>query len=108
MPPTVKGQTTSKMPGVSIVTVQLTGNYSHPDLAFATIRLNDTEERVLAMLGPPANIRVVKEIGGLLWDYHPIPISIELVHGRVYSIKVAAPDLAPQPAQQGGGADARP
>jgi hypothetical protein len=91
-----------------IVTVQLTGNYSHPDLAFATIRLNDTEEKVLAMLGPPANIRVVKEIGGLLWDYLPIPISIELVHGRVYSIKVATPDLAPQPAQQGGGAGARP
>lgn len=90
-----------------IVSIQLTGNYSHPDLAFATIRLNDTEEKVLAMLGPQANIRVVKEIGGLLWDYHPFPISIEFVHGRVYSIKVAAPDLAPQPAQQGGG-DARP
>lgn len=91
-----------------IVSVQLTGTYSHPDLAFATIRLKDTEEKVLAMLGPPARIQVVKEIGGLIWDYHPIPVSIELIHGRVYSIKVAAPDPAPQPAQPGSGADARP
>ena len=91
-----------------IVSVQLTGNYSHPDLAFATIRLNDSEEKVLAMLGPQANIRVVREIGGLLWDYHPFPISIELVHGRVYSMRVTTPDLAPQPAPQGGAADARP
>jgi hypothetical protein len=79
-----------------IVSIQLTGNYSHPDLAFATIRLNDTEEKVLATLGPRATITVVKEIGALLWDYRPFPISIELVHGRVYSIKVAAPDLTPQ------------
>jgi hypothetical protein len=79
-----------------IVSIQLTGNYSHPDLAFATIRLNDTEEKVLATLGPRATITVVKEIGALLWDYRPFPISIELVHGRVYSIKIAAPDLTPQ------------
>ena len=91
-----------------IVSVQLTGNYSHPDLAFATIRLNDSEEKVLAMLGPQANIRVVREIGGLLWDYHPFPISIELVHGRVYSMRVTTPDFATQPAPQGGGSDARP
>jgi hypothetical protein len=79
-----------------IVSIQLSGNYSHPDLAFATIRLHDTEEKVLATLGPRARITVVKEIGGLLWDYRPFPISIELVHGRVYSIKIADPDLTPK------------
>ena len=79
-----------------IVSIQLTGNYSHPDLAFAAIRLSDTEEKVLAMLGPRARITAAKDIGGLLWDFHPFPISIELVHGRVYSMKVAAPDHAPQ------------
>ena len=89
-----------------IVSVQLTGNYSHPDLAFATIRLNDSEEKVLAMLGPRAQIRVVREIGGLLWDYHPFPISIEFVQGRVYSMRVAVPDLTAKPAPQGGAADA--
>ena len=76
----------------TIVSIQLTGNYSHPDLAFATIRLNDTEERVLALLGPRRQITPVREIGGFLWDYRPFPISVEFVHGRVYSIKVAMPD----------------
>ena len=89
-----------------IVSVQLTGNYSHPDLAFATIRLNDSEEKVLAMLGPRAQIWVVREIGGLLWDYYPFPISIEFLQGRVYSMRVTAPDLTAKPAPQGGAADA--
>jgi hypothetical protein len=76
----------------TIVSIQLTGNYSHPDLAFATIQLNDSEERVLGLLGPRANITAVREISGFLWDYRPFPISIEFLHGRVYSIKVSAPD----------------
>lgn len=76
----------------TIVSIQLTGNYSHPDLAFATIQLADSEEKVLALLGPRANITAVREIGGFLWNYRPFPISVEFVHGRVYSIKVTAPD----------------
>lgn len=76
----------------TIVSIQLTGNYSHRDLAFATIQLNDSEEKVLALLGPRTHITAAREIGGLLWDYRPFPISIELVHGKVYSIKITAPD----------------
>jgi hypothetical protein len=91
----------------TIVSIQLTGNYSHPDLAFATIRLNDSEEKVLALLGPRFLIAEVRGISGLLWDYRPFPISIELIHGRVYSIRVAAPDGQPQPAPEGGAAGAR-
>jgi len=91
----------------TIVSIQLTGNYSHPDLAFATIQLNDSEEKVLALLGPRVHITVVREIGGLLWDYRPFPISIELVHGKVYSIRVAAPDAQPPSAPEGGAAGAR-
>jgi hypothetical protein len=90
----------------AIVSIQLTGNYSHPDLAFATIKLNDSEEKVLALLGP-GHITEVREIGGLLWDYRPFPISIELIHGRVYSIKVAAPEAQPRSAPEGGAAGAR-
>lgn len=76
----------------TIVSIQLTGNHSRPDLAFATIQLADSEEKVLARLGPRAEITAVREIGGFLWNYRPFPISIEFVHGRVYSIKVTAPD----------------
>ena len=74
-----------------IVSVQLTGNFPRPDLAFSTIQLGDSEEKVLAVLGPRASIREVREIGGLLWDYRPFPISIEFVNGQVYSIRVAEP-----------------
>jgi hypothetical protein len=91
----------------TIVSIQLTGNYSHPDLAFATIRLNDSEEKVLALLGPRSHITEVREIGGLLWSYRPLPISIELVHGRVYSIKVAAPDAQSPSKPEGSAAGAR-
>lgn len=72
-----------------IVSVQLTGNYSHPDFSFATIRLNDTEEKVIAVLGRSRSIRPVTDIGGILWDYRPIPVSLEFVQGRVHSMKVA-------------------
>jgi hypothetical protein len=74
-----------------IVSVQLTGNYPHPDHHFASIWLNDTEERVLSRLGPASRVSEVREIGGLRWDYQPHPFSLELVRGRVYSIRVALP-----------------
>ncbi|HXF67032.1 MAG TPA: hypothetical protein VNK67_10105 [Burkholderiales bacterium] len=76
----------------TIVSVQLTGNYPHPDFHFATVRLDDSEEKVLSRLGPSSRIHEVKEIGGLLWDYSPLPFSIEFVRGRVYSIRVALPE----------------
>jgi hypothetical protein len=81
-----------------IVAIQLTGNYAHPDFAFSTIQLNDSEEKVIALLGEQRQITPVKEIDGVMWDYQPFPISVQFVHGRVYSIKVTAPagDTVPQ------------
>lgn len=74
-----------------IVSIQLTGSRSGPDLAFAALQLGDSEEKAMALLGPRANISAVPEIGGLLWNYAPFPISIEFVDGKVYSIKIAEP-----------------
>ena len=78
-----------------IVSIQLTGNRSSPDLAFATLQLGDSEERAIALLGPRANISAVPEIGGLIWNYAPFPISIEFVDGKVFSIKITEPGPAP-------------
>jgi hypothetical protein len=78
-----------------IVSVQLTGHHASPELAFATLQLGDSEERALALLGPRASIRAVPEIGALLWDYAPFPISVEFIDGKVYSIKIADPPSAP-------------
>ena len=81
-----------------IVSIQLTGNYAHPDFAFSTIQLDDSEEKVIAVLGARRQITPVKEIDGVMWDYQPFPISVQFAHGKVYSIKVTAPagDTAPQ------------
>ena len=81
--------------GDRIGSVQLTGIYSGPELAFATLQLGDSEEKALAVLGPRASIRAVPEISGLLWDYAPFPISIEFVGGKVYSIRITDPAPAP-------------
>lgn len=80
-----------------IASIQLTGNYSHPDFAFSTIQLNDSEEKVIAVLGERRQITPVKEVDGVMWDYQPFPISVQFAHGKVYSIKVTAPagDTAP-------------
>lgn len=71
-----------------VVSIQLTGNYPSADYALASIRLGDSEEKVARVLGPRHNVKEVKEIGGVLWDYYPFSISIELVGGKVYSMRV--------------------
>jgi hypothetical protein len=68
--------------------IQLTGNYSHPDYNFSSIKLKDSEETVLEILGPNHSIQDVREIGGYLWDYNPFPISIEFIKNKVYSIRI--------------------
>jgi hypothetical protein len=55
--------------------------------------LGDSEEKVTSVLGPRHSAQEVKEISGVLWDYHPFAISIELVAGKVYSIRVADENL---------------
>jgi hypothetical protein len=79
--------------GGRIVSVQLTGTYHSPDYAFASIMLGDAEEKVRNVLGPRYTIRGVEAIGGVMWDYAPFKISVELVAGKVYSIRVADENL---------------
>ena len=76
-----------------VVSVQLTGTYQIPDYAFSTIVLGDSEDKVRNVLGPRYIIRAVEAIGGVMWDYAPFKISVELVAGKVYSIRVADENL---------------
>lgn len=72
-----------------IVSIQLTGNFAHADYSFSTIRLADPEQKVREILGPRYAVRDVAEVGGVVWDYAPFPITIEMVKGKVYSIRLA-------------------
>lgn len=71
-----------------IVSIQLTGNYQREDLSFSTIMLDDPEEKVRWILGPRYIKNKVASINGDMWDYSPFPISVEVVNGKVYSIRV--------------------
>lgn len=72
-----------------IESVQITGNYTNEELSFSTIMLDDSSEKVEEILGPRYRESKVESINGVLRDYYPFPISIELVNNKVYSIRVA-------------------
>jgi hypothetical protein len=76
-----------------IVSVQLTGNYPRPELAFSSIMLGDPQEKVQRILGPRYTVNEVKEINGAHWSYRPFAISVEIVGGKVHSIRVADENL---------------
>ena len=72
-----------------ITSIQITGNYPHEQIAFATIKLTDPKEKVREILGPRFHERKVESINGVMWDYYPFPITVELVDNKVYSVRVA-------------------
>ncbi len=69
--------------------VQLTGKNPKVAGSFSSIRLGDTKTKVLEVLGEPFATKPVEDIQGILWSYRPFPISIEIVDGTVYSIRVS-------------------
>ena len=75
-----------------IKAVQLTGNYPHDDLTFSTIALGDSADKVRKILGPRYVVRPVPSINGVMWDYYPFAITIELIDDLVYSIRVQEED----------------
>lgn len=75
----------------TVVAVQLTGTAMHEDYTLSSVRLGDPEDRVLKFLGPPMMTREVPEVNGVQWGYAPWPLSLEIVDGRVYSMRVSLP-----------------
>jgi hypothetical protein len=80
--------------------LQLTGHHTAANLAFSSIRLGDPEARVKELIGPPSSTKEVAEIGGTYWSYRPFPISIEMVAGKVYSIRIVGEALPTGTAQE--------
>lgn len=76
--------------------VQLTG--SRPDTLhhFSCLHLEDDEAALRRQLGEPTDISPFEfeedGVSGMVWSYAPLPVSIELVDGKVYSFRVWRPE----------------
>jgi len=79
--------------------VQFTGDATPLPLDFSGLRLGDPADRVRRQLGAPENRGEVKDeeqgIRGEWWDWSSAPISLEIVGGRLYSVRLWRPDLVP-------------
>ena len=83
-----------------IIAVQLTGNRSPQALLFSGLQLGDKRDKVIATLGYPKARRHYGKKGGksggkndaYLWDYSPLPFSLEIYNNRLYSVRVHLPN----------------
>lgn len=60
-------------------------------VAFSSIRPGDAAQQALDVLGLPKEVCTGEGIMGEMWDYRPHEITLEVVRGRVFSIKVSNP-----------------
>jgi hypothetical protein len=60
-------------------------------IAFSSIPLGQNAQRALDVLGTPSKKCTGKNIFGELWSYAPYPITIEIMNGKIFSIKLEIP-----------------
>ena len=77
--------------------IQLTGDRPDGQHHFSCLDLGGPEARVTQQLGPPSERSPfdVGDVQGVVWSYAPLPVSIEIVDGKVYSMRVWRPDNVP-------------
>jgi len=76
--------------------VQLTRDPPPLPVDLSCVQLGDSPERVTRQLGRPDETQAFEDqsiqLRGTRWEYRDAPISIEIVDGKVYSLKVWRPD----------------
>lgn len=91
-----------RLDGQEIVfSTQLTGSRSDSLHHFSCLHLEDDESVLRRQLGKPTEVSPFQfeedGVSGVVWSYAPMPISIELVDGKVYSFRVWRPEhVAPK------------
>ncbi len=75
-----------------IIAVQLTGNRSPQALLFSGLQLGDKYDKVIETLGHPKARRQYGKNEAYLWDYSPLPFSLEIHNNRLYSVRIHMPD----------------
>ncbi len=82
-----------------IRSLQLTRDQPPLPLDFSCVRLGDRAEGLTQQIGPPVHTAPFDDpsvgIKGQRWTYGPVPLSVEIVDGKVYSIRVWRPDGLP-------------
>jgi hypothetical protein len=82
-----------------VYSAQLTGQRPPLPVSFSCLELGSPVEAVLRQLGPPTSVDTVSlqmlDVPLEVWNYDPHPISIEIVEGEVYSMKVWRSDQSP-------------
>ena len=75
-------------------TLQLTGlaGGAVSGLAFSSVKLGMTKDKLVNILGFPSSISDVPQISGKLWSYAPFPFSFELKDNVVYSVRLETPN----------------
>ena len=74
-----------------VVSIQLTSPRGEERFEFSSIQIGDTASKVTATLGPPTVKEMVKDVSATYWGYDPVPIGIEIMDGRVFTIYVSEP-----------------
>lgn len=76
--------------------VQLTGNRPDTPHHFSCLHPGDHQALVERQLGEPTDVSPFEfeddGVTGVVWSYAPLPVSIELVDGKVYSFRVWRPE----------------
>lgn len=71
-----------------VVGIQLTGRNPAQVLAFSSIQLGDDDTKVRDVFGEPSATSRLVGMDGAGWSYQPLPIRLEMVDGKVYSIEL--------------------
>ena len=82
-----------------VVAVQLTGSRSPYNTRFQGLSLGDDEDKVIEVLGRPKKRRQYGNRNAWLWDYSPLPFTLEVYNDRLFSVRVYSPKYK-LPAQQ--------
>jgi hypothetical protein len=77
--------------------VQLTGDRPEGQHHFSCLNLGDPDFLVTQQLGLPSERSPFEagDVRGTAWSYGALPVSIEIVDGKVYSMRVWRPDDVP-------------
>lgn len=73
-----------------VVAVQLIGPPTAEALAFSSLRLGDSQARVVELFGPPVK-RCPGPKGSETWQWPPFPIGVDVADGVVTGMKVSWP-----------------
>ena len=71
-----------------IIAAQLTGDKAPKTILFAGLQLGDHQDLIIDTLGYPEGRRRYGRSNVYIWDYHPLPFTLEIYNKRLYSVRV--------------------